>query len=237
MYFRMGLYEQMEQIAQRVTHYLRDQLQVNKIWTLCIGDLDVLQHTLPQFGADLSGIDVDNYQKVILQKLESGELPIVQPLSGTVAIQDSCHGRTMDPSIFELPRKLLQLIGLEVMEPPYSKEAQICCGIACGFSHKSAYSKMRLMKGTGRALKNMKAAKSKYICADCSGCLQSLGFAQKMTLSCPPIYHILELIQLAIGEPLRQRHKEMGSQLFMGALSHQKGGRLVKIPPIPLEPP
>jgi len=236
MYFRMGLYEQVEQIAQRVTHYFRDQLQVQKIWTICVGDLDVLTNTLPQFGADLSGIKIENYQNVILQKLESGELEITHPLSGTVTLQDSCHGRTFNPEIFEIPRKILHLIGLEVLEAPHSKEAQICCGIACGFSHESAYSKMNLIKGVRRAYANVKKPGAKYISTDCSGCLQSFSFAQKLSLSRPPAYHILELVQLALGETLRQRNNAIGSQFFSGGLRYQKGSRLAKLPPIPLIP-
>ncbi len=237
MYFRMGLYDQVEQIAKRVTHYLKNVLKVNKVWVVCIADLDVMKNILPQFGADLSGIEFANYQKVILQNIESGKWKITRPLTGTVTLQDSCHGRTLDPEIFELPRKILQRIGLEVLEAPHAKEAMICCGIGCGFSHASAYSKMQMIKGVRRAYANLRKPGAQYLCVDCSGCLETMSVARKLSLSRQPPYHILELVQLALGEPLRQRYKALGTHFIVSPFLHQKGKRLVKLPEIPIIPP
>lgn len=238
MYFRMGLYDQVEQIAKRVTHYFREILKVKKVWIVCIADLDMFENTLPQFGADFSGIQFENYQRVILQGLESGKWKITNPLSGTVALQDSCHGKTLNAEIFELPRKILEKIGLTVVEPPQAKEAMICCGIGCGFSHLSGYSKGQMMKGFSRAYKNLKAPGAQYLCMDCSGCLGSFSVARMLSLTGrQPSYHLLELVQMATGDTIGKRYKALGRQYFAGSLFHQKGKKLIKLPEIPLIPP
>jgi hypothetical protein len=80
-------------------------------------------------------------------------------------------------------------------------------------------------------------ASSDYTCVYCSGCLEMLSCARWVNWSTKPVYHLLELIQLAIGEKPARKQGKLGLLFFINALIHQKlSSRSFKIPDIPIRP-
>lgn len=219
-YFRMGLYEQVEQAAQRCTRYF-NALGAKEVYLACTGDLNMFTHVLPQYGADFSGITFVPFLKHLYERLESGDLAVVKRFDGrTITIQDSCHTRMYAPEYFQWPRRILSLLGFEVREAPKHADTALCCGIGSGISHESGYAKKALVAGQRACLHNLREAKADSIAVYCSGCLEMLALSE----SGGRIRHVIECVQEAIGEYPGNRRRRTALNLAAGVLRNQRGG-------------
>jgi len=220
MLFRMGMYEAVEQVARRLTLWFR-RLGAERVTLVCTAGLNLLRNILPQFGADFTGIEFLPFQQVVLERLRSGDLGPSRPLNRTVTVQDSCHARTVAPGFFDLPRQLLEAIGVRVREAPSSREDQLCCGIGGGFSHSSAYNPFSLLLSARRTSLDHRRVSADATCVYCSGCLEMMSVARFADPNRRPVLHLLELVQLAIGETPRRRQAALARQFLAGALRCQ----------------
>jgi len=229
MYFRMGLYEQVEQAAATCTRYFRE-LGARTVYLSCTAGLNMFTHVLPQYGADFSGISFVPFLKYLYERLASGVLPIVKRFDGqTITLQDSCHAKIYEEDFDAWPRKILGHLGFEVIEAPKHGQNGLCCGIGSGFSHASGYAKTTLVAGQRACLSNLQKAGTDYIGVYCAGCLEMLALSE----SGGKMRHILELVQEAIGEVPERKHRGRAFKLAAGVLRNQRGGSgRFKPPPI-----
>jgi Fe-S oxidoreductase len=233
MVFRMGLYEALEQVAARLTAWFR-RLGAERVYLVCTAGLNMLRNVLPQFGADFDGIEFVPYLEAVLGRLEAGDLGQVQPLDLAVTVQDSCHARVLEPDFDELPRKVLEAAGVEVREAPHSRDEQLCCGIGGGFSHASAYHPLDLLLSARNTSRDQRRTGADATCVYCSGCLEMMSVGRLPDPNRRPVYHILELVQQALGEePARTsqgqrlaRQDGLAVQFVLSAMRHQFPGLL-----------
>lgn len=74
----------------------------------------------------LEGVEVVHASAFFLKLVEEGRLSLPR-LSGRVTYHDPCSlGRKK--GLFDPPRRLLRELGLEVVEPPKTREDAVCCG-------------------------------------------------------------------------------------------------------------
>lgn len=220
MLFRMGLYEAVEQVAQRLTLWFA-RLRARRVYLVCTAGLNMFQNILPQFGADLSGIEFRPYLSVVLERLQNGDLPLVRPLMWRVTVQDSCHARLLGPHFADLPRRVLQAVGVEVREAPHSREEQLCCGIGGGFSPASAYQPFRLLASARATSRDHRRVPGDATCVYCAGCLEMMSVARFADPNRRPVIHLLELVQWAIGEAPRRRQGALAWQFLLGTVRRQ----------------
>ena len=220
MLFRMGLYEEVEQVAARLTLWFR-QLQAEQVYVLCTACLNMLKNVLPQFGADFSGLSFSHYFESILGGLEQGKFGPIKPLGIEVTVQDSCHSRLLRGNFAEIPRKILSLIGVEVREAPHHKESQLCCGIGGGFSPLSAYHPFSILASARSTSRDHRKTKADATSVYCAGCLAMLSVARLADPNLRPVIHLLELVQLAIGEKPIRRQDSLAFWLVMGTARRQ----------------
>lgn len=234
MYFRMGLEAYVEQTARKCTQYFKT-LGAKTVYLQCTAGLNMFTHVLPQFGADFDGIRFLPFLHYLYGQLASGALPIARRFDGkTVTLQDSCHAKIYEPEYAEWPRKILRLLGFEIREAPRNKETALCCGIGSGFSHGAAYGKAAMIRGQRACAHNLRDAHADATAVYCSGCLEMLAVSRYVARGGSPVYHILELIQEAIGEKPLRRHPRAARQFLMGTLLHQRGSRK-RFRPAPIE--
>jgi len=220
MLFRMGLYEEVEQVAARLTLWFR-QLQAERVYVLCTACFNMLKNVLPQFGADFSGISFSHYFEFILEGLEQGKFGPIKPLGLEVTVQDSCHARMVREDFAEIPRKILSLIGVKVTEAPHHKVSQLCCGIGGGFSPLSAYHPFSILASARNTSRDHRKTKADATSVYCAGCLAMLSVARLADPNLRPVIHLLELVQLAIGEKPVRRQDSLAFWLVMGTARRQ----------------
>lgn len=219
MYYRMGLFEQVEQVAKKTEAYFK-RLRARKVTVLCTAGYYMFTNVLPRFGARYD-FEAESYLTMFLEKIRSGNVKFTTPLNIKVTLQDSCYGKQFGNDYLDIPREILAKAGCDIVEMKYSRECMMCCGIGAGFSPYSAYNPFRLLAYTSKVLKEAKRSGAEAIAVYCSGCLQM--FATCMTLYRPamPVYHIIELMQLACGEEIDEFHSRVGKRLLAGTLRHQ----------------
>jgi Fe-S oxidoreductase len=245
MLFRMGLYEALEQVARRLSRWF-SSLGAERVFLVCTAGLNMLRHVLPQFGADFAGIQFLPYYALLLERIEGGaagtghDLGPVRPLRLTVTVQDSCHARVLEPGFADLPRQVLAAIGVEVQEAPHHQEGQLCCGIGGGFSHASAYHPAEVLLSARATSRDHRRQRADASCVYCSGCLEVMSVARFADPNRRPVYHLLELVQMALGETPRRRQGALARQFVLGTVRRQFPQLLSRerfwLPDLPVEP-
>jgi Fe-S oxidoreductase/nitrate reductase gamma subunit len=87
-------------------------------------------NTLKNEYPDLKG-QVYHFTEVIADLLDKGDLPIKQKLSGRVTYHDPCHLSRYN-NIITAPRRIIQSLGLELVEMPRNGTNSFCCGAGGG---------------------------------------------------------------------------------------------------------
>jgi Fe-S oxidoreductase len=192
------------------------KLGFKKMIIPCTAGRNLFVNVLPRFGAQFD-FEVVSMWSWLLGRVERGEIPISKPLDMTVTIQESCHAKFFGAE----PRRLLTLLGARVIEQNHCREGALCCGIAGGFSPYAAYHPWEITKSTVRGLREAKRTGAQALAVYCAGCLQMLAVGQLTYPGSLPIYHLLELVQLASGETPLRRHRRRALSMLQGVLLHQ----------------
>jgi len=238
-YYRMGLFDEVQKVARRLERYF-NTLGVKRVNLLCTAGCNMLMNVLPTYGVEFD-FEVRPYLPVILQKLESGELEIVKKLEGTATIQESCYGKQLGDEYMDVPRRILEFIGLEVVEEKKRRDRALCCGIAGGFSHGSGYHIMDVTLATLKSLWQARETGADYTVGYCAGCLQMLSVGKLLFPVGGSIHHVLELLSMALGEEPRHPMGWRARAFLAGTLRHQApltfSKQRYRIPEIPEVPP
>jgi Fe-S oxidoreductase len=219
MYFRMGMFDELEQVARKTQGYF-ERLAAEKVTILCSAGYYMFTRVLPHFGADYS-FEMVSYLQLIESRLQSGELVITEPLDMTVTIQESCYGKQFGQEYMDLPRRILERAGAKVIEMGNSAECMLCCGIGAGFSPYSAYNPVRLIPYTVKVMREAGKTGADAIATYCSGCLQMFSTGKLVYPLGPPVYHVLELLGMAMGEQPERWHGKFARRMLAGTLLKQ----------------
>lgn len=239
--YRTGYADQLHQVTARLDKWF-NILKPKHLIVLCTAGTNVFKNVLPHYGLKYKFETITPYIELLWKKLESGELKVVNPLNKTVTIQDSCYSKMFGDDYMDLPRKILEKIGCKVVEMECNRENMRCCGIGAGFSVDSAYHALKISKATSRNLDMAKKTGADIFCVYCSGCHQTYYTAKRLYFKKlgMEIYHIIELIQLAIGETPKRMIKRTTRSMFWGNIFHALPKiplkKTFKLPPIPEDP-
>jgi Fe-S oxidoreductase len=221
--FRTGYRDELFQVTKRLDAWF-NSLKPKNLLVLCTAGTNVFKNVLPHYGLNYKFESIKSYIQYLWEKIEKGEVIVKDKLDMTVAIQDSCYSKMFGEEYMDLPRKILQFIGVKVVEIDACREDMRCCGIGAGFSVDSAYHPLKLTKSTFRNLKDFKKQNVDALCVYCAGCLatyltsMNLYFKKKIK-----VYHIIELLQMAIGEkPMSNKAKnKRAKHFFWGIMKNQ----------------
>jgi Fe-S oxidoreductase len=180
------------------------KLGVEKMVTFCPGcDRmigEVYPRIIPEF--DIKNINIVNY---LLEQQQNGLLKFVNPFNRRVTFHDSCAWRKMDPEVHENPRRLLKIMGAEVVEMKHNRKESLCCG-----SPLSGRNPQLATKIAEKRVLEAKETGADTIVVSCTGCF---ALSEKASAQGLEIYNITELAQMAIGEQPLHRIEEIKSQL------------------------
>lgn len=124
----LGYEQEARKLARRNFEIFKEN-GVRKIMTNCPACYKMFSQDYPELLPDWD-IEVENMWKLILDKLESKPRLIKYRAMESVGFHDSCYlGRYC--GIYEEPRRILELIGYNVVEMYDSRENSVCAG-SCG---------------------------------------------------------------------------------------------------------
>jgi Fe-S oxidoreductase len=218
-YYRTGQYEMVERAAERLEAW-HNQLGFKKMVVPCTAGRNMFTNVLPKFGLTFD-FEIQHMLPWLLEKMERGEIEIVRPLNMVVTIQESCYGKFFGEEYMDVPRRLLEMAGATVVEEDLCREKALCCGIGGGFSYSSSYHPWHITLATIKTLKLARKTTAQALAVYCAGCLQMLTVGQIVYPNRMPIYHILELLQIAAGEEPARLHKQRAHSMFKGVAINQ----------------
>ncbi len=232
MYFRMGLFDKVREVAARLTEYYKRHNPKRMVF-ICPACYNMFTNILPgQFGASFS-FQTQLLTDYLLEKIDKGEIILKNKLSLKVTVHDSCHARVMKNGLMESARELLKRLGCTILEMKHNTATGYCCGVAAGCS---SYSGWDMTRESLRAMREAKRSGADILALYCSGCLVGLSVVGKIYPSALDNYHLLELVQMAIGEKPMHRHKRYSGQILKGIIRHAIPGYLsrkrIKLPVI-----
>ena len=241
--FRTGYKDELFQVSKRLNKWF-NILKPKKLIVLCTAGTNIFKNVLPHYGLTYKFESIKSYIQYIWEKIEKGEIEIKKKLNMKVTIQESCYSKMFGDEYMDLPRKILNYIGVEIIEAPACRETMRCCAIASGFSVDSAYNPFKIMKSGFRNINEFKKTKADAICVYCAGCLATLLTQKNLyPKKYMKVYHILELLQMSIGEtPMSYKAKKRRARLFFwGIMKKQmpkiRSKKTFKIAKLPEDPP
>ena len=221
--FRTGYKNKLKQIAKRLDKWF-NILKPKNLLVLCTAGTNVFKNVLPHYGLTYQFDEIKSYVQYIWEKLENGEIQVKKELNMTVTIQDSCYAKMFGEEYMDLPRKILQKIGADVIEINACREDMRCCGIGAGFSVDSSYHPFKIRNATLRNYNSFQKTDADAVCVYCAGCLATLTANRKLYLKKLKIYHIIELLQMAMEEKpslTEKAKKERANDFFWGTMKKQ----------------
>ncbi len=241
--FRTGYKDELFQITKRLDKWF-NSLKPKKLLVLCTAGTNVFKNVLPHYGLTYKFDEIISYIQYLWDKLENKEIQIKQKLNMTVTIQDSCYSKMFGDDYMDLPRKILNKIGIKVIETDACRENMRCCGIGAGFSVDSAYQPFKIRSATIRNFKDFKKTKADAVCVYCAGCLATFTANKKLYFKKLKVYHIIELLQLAAGEKpslTKKAKRKRAKHFFWGTMWKQvpiiPSKKIFKLADIPEDPP
>ncbi len=219
MYFRTGQNEELKKTARRLNKW-RAELGFQKMIIPCTAGKNMFANVLPQYGFKLD-FEIEHFLETLLRKFKAGQLKVRNPIEMNVTIQDSCHGKFFGDPFMDIPRELLAIIGATVIEQKHSRNNALCCGIGGGFSQPSAYHPLDMTLSTLKNLRSANRSGAECIVVYCAGCLQMLSVGKLIYPAKIAVFHILELIQMAIGEKPERKNNKRAKLLLTGTVKKQ----------------
>ena len=125
-----------------------------RIVTACPECARTLKVDYPAYVGDL-GMEVVHISQLLAEKIASGELKLGH-LRGNVTYQDPCRlGRYM--GVYEEPRRIMDALGLDLVEMEHSGKSALCCGTSCwtncgAINKQIQVDRLREAKATGAEL-------------------------------------------------------------------------------------
>ena len=209
-YLRMGILDKVESQA----HYLAERyrsLNPKKVVYFCLAGYNTLENLIPRY----FGVSFD-FDKVYLldhlrERIERGEIRLERRAGETVTVQDPCHAKTLGPHYMDMTRQMIEDMGYRVVEMEHNRELALCCGYGNGAGR---YSPIDIIGWSIRRLAEARRTGAEKLVTYCTVCLLYLSVARKFYPLAPPVYHILDLMQMAIGEQPALRHSERANKMI-----------------------
>ncbi len=125
---RVGEEGLFESLAESNLAALQDA-EFRRIMTSDPHSLNTLRHEYPQLGG--GPWEVVHHTTLLLELVEAGRLAPPRPLGYRVTYHDPCHLGRFNGE-YDDPRRLLELIGCELVEMPRNRDNSFCCGAGGG---------------------------------------------------------------------------------------------------------
>ena len=125
---RVGEEGLFESLAEHNLTAMAEAQQFETIVTTDPHSLNTIRNEYPDFG---EVAPIRHYTSVLAELLESGRLTVTKPLGKRVTLHDPCHLGRLNGH-YDEPRRVLELIGCELVDMPRCRDNSFCCGAGGG---------------------------------------------------------------------------------------------------------
>jgi len=145
-----------------------------------------------------------NFHEWLVENINSGVIPIPQaPLNLSVTIHDNCYSKFQNGKYWDAPRKILKKCGCKLIEMEHNKKDSLCCGFGAGASWvKNISLPFDIISEGSKKFKEAEETGATALVSYCSGCLYLLWATKELLGSNIDIYHIVEIVRMAMGEKI-----------------------------------
>lgn len=121
-----GFDDDFKKLAEDNLKVFKDH-SVKRIITNCPACYKILSHDYKEVLGDDWDIEVRHFTEFILDAVKEGKLELPKYQNVTATYHDPCHlGKQSE--IYEQPRELLKIMGINLVEMEFNKENAFCCG-------------------------------------------------------------------------------------------------------------
>lgn len=144
-----------------------------------------------------------NFHQWLLDNINSGVISLPNKLDLTVTVHDNCYSKANGNVYWENPRKILEKCGCSIHEMKHIKQDALCCGFGAGASWVKNISLPFDMISEGvKKFKEAEETGATALVSYCSGCLYLMWAIKELINSKIDLFHIVEVIRMAMGEKL-----------------------------------
>ena len=206
-YFQMGLLDKFDQIGEELYERFNN-LGAKRLITMCVG----CHHAYNHHSVIRENFEIVHYLDIVWEKIESGEFRVKNNLDMTVTYHDPCSCKEFK-NLIDTPRKILEALGVEVLEMEHNREKALCCGMGAG---AGSFNMQNIQTIASRRSDEAQKTGAKILVTSCGGCSMSLsGHARKRGIR---TYRLIEMISMALGEELAkgrgQKSKKIQSNVM-----------------------
>jgi len=204
---KLGAIELTEQVVELIRSQFT-QMGVERVYCFMEAEAAMLSEVLPRrFGAQFK-FEALPLEYLILEKLQNGDIKVTRNLNLKVTVHDHCMSRYFGGRPQEVVRQIATLTGCELVEMEHSRLNSLCCGWAATIptlygkgSGNPLRTLMYLLHSLYRRLQEGQATGADAIVTACPACYIFLSLIKEITNAKIKIYHPLEIVQIASGEP------------------------------------
>ena len=197
-------------LTERAVELLQMQfarMGVEKVYCFMEAEAAMLAEVLPRrFGArfDFEVVPLDYW---ILEKLEKGEVGIVNRLKLRATVHDNCMSRYFGGKPQEVVRRIVELTGCDLVEMEHCRSNALCCGWAATIptlygegSGNPLRTMGYLLHSLYRRLEEAEATRADIVVTSCPACYIFLTLIKELSNARIRVCHPLEIVQMAAGE-------------------------------------
>jgi Fe-S oxidoreductase len=203
--YRSGCWDAAKAAAAHVKREF-SRLGFRRVITPCPAGWHLFSHVYPEVLDAPLDCEIVSLEQWILERIERGELTL-SPLGKRAVIHDNCWPKASGSAMFDAMRRLLQKLGVEVIDPEHTRDRALCCGMCAGAARFKMQDILAVAK---KRLAELDKVEADFIVDYCGGCNWLLALADVFSLRKirKPLFHLLEVVRMATGEKVEQKvHK------------------------------
>ncbi len=217
--YRMGYWDAERAVAKHIQSAFR-RMPVHTMIFPCLACLHIFKHVYKAVFDVSFNFEMISMEEWILDRIDRGELSVT-PLNKRAVIHDNCWPKASGDFYFDRVRRLLERLGITVVEPKHTRENALCCGMCAPAAQFRLRDALRAAKAR---LREFEETDADMVIDYCGGCDWLFAVARRLLFSrsSKPIYHLLDVVRMASGE--EPRHE---SPALAKAIVRTAGPRLI----------